>query len=301
MKVDIKDLQSLRILAEEGNFSRAAVRLHIAQPALSVRMKELEERIGFRLIERSTRHVKLNAAGQVLCDEAQKILLHLSQAIGAARSASRGETGTLRIGYTKRASYSLLPSLLRRLSMELPEVRLEIHDPMTTEALYSSVAARELDLALTYLQEALDPQLAWEHLTANELVLVLPSGHPLANEEQVDLRLLADEAFVGYPSSGGFHLRKLMDAECEKAGFRPLVTNESSDTEALLCFVATGRYASILPREVEAYGFEGLAYCRIAGSQPRAVHGAVWHRKNTNPPLPAALHMLREIAKSREP
>jgi len=241
----------------------------------------------------------LNAAGEVLYAEAKQILLRLSQAVSATQSTSRGETGVLTIGYTKRASYSLLPALLRRLSSELPDIRLELLNPMTTDALYSRVTAREIDLALTYLNDTQDDWLAAEELTVNELVVVLPARHAFAKGQHIELKQLAHESFVAYPSTGGFYLRRLMESACEAAGFRPIVTNESSDTEALLCLVATGRYVSILPREVQAYGFEGLAYCGIADLHIAARHGCVWHKQNTNPPLHSARKMLGEIAASK--
>jgi len=297
MNIETKDLQSFLVVAEEENFSRAAYRLNIAQPALSLRIKDLEEKLGTRLLDRTTRRVKLNAAGEVFCAEARKILLSLSQAVVATQSAGRGESGSLRIGYTKRASYFLLPSFLRRLSAELPKLRLDIHNPLTTAYLYAGVLDGSLDMALTYLRERQDKQLASESFTQSELVLVMPSTHPLAAAGKVDLRACAAERFVAYPSTGGYYLRSVMERLCQDAGFRPFVTNESSDTEALLCLVATGRYLSILPREMEGLESDGIVYRDIKTGNAFVQHGAIWLKANDNPALPLALSMLRDASR----
>jgi len=297
MNIETKDLQSFLVVAEEENFSRAAYRLNIAQPALSLRIKDLEEKLGTRLLDRTTRRVKLNAAGEVFCAEARKILLSLSQAVVATQSAGRGESGSLRIGYTKRASYFLLPSFLRRLSAALPKLRLDIHNPLTTAYLYAGVLDGTLDMALTYFRERQDKQLASEPFTQSELVLVMPSTHPLAAAGKVDLRACAAERFVAYPSTGGYYLRSVMERLCQDAGFRPFVTNESSDTEALLCLVATGRYLSILPREMEGLESDGIVYRDIKTGNAFVQHGAIWLKANDNPALPLALSMLRDASR----
>lgn len=297
MNIETKDLRSFLVLAEEENFSRAASRLNIAQPALSLRIRDLEEKLGTRLLDRTTRQVKLNAAGEVFAAEARKILLSLSQAVVATQSAGRGESGTLRIGYTKRASYFLLPSFLRRLSAEYPKLRLDIHNPLTTGYLYAGVLDGSLDIALSYFRERQDKQLACESFTQSELVLVMPSTHPLAASRDVDLRQCAAERFVAYPSTGGFYLRTIMERLCQNAGFRPFVTNESSDTEALLCLVATGRYLAILPREMEGLESEGIVYRNIKTGNAIVQHGALWLKTSENLAVPLALSILREASR----
>ncbi len=298
MGVETRDLHCFVVVAEEQSFSKAAIRLNVAQPALSLRIKDLEQKIGAKLFERTTRSVKLTNAGQVFYTEVKSIMLHLTQAIAAAQSASRGESGILRIGYTKRVSFFLVPALLRRLSIELPTLRLEIHNPLTTGELYALVRNGSLDLALTYLLDERDPQVQQEQLTESELVLVLPSAHPLSGEDSVDLKNFAGEQFVAYPAMGGYYLRALMEGICLDAGFRPSVAKESADTHALLYFVATGRYASILPLEVKDLQVEGVVYRKIKASSVIARHGVISLKANNNPVLPLALSILHELAKS---
>ncbi|TDF64523.1 LysR family transcriptional regulator [Cupriavidus sp. L7L] len=300
MNIEIRDLHCFVVVAEEESFSKAAIRLNVAQPALSLRIKELEQKLGTRLFDRTTRSVRLTNAGQVFYSEVKSILLNLSQAVLATQSASRGESGILRIGYTKRASFFLLPAMLRRLSADLPSLRLEIRDPLTTGELYTLVRNRALDLALTYLREERDQLLQHEQLTESELVLVLPSVHPLSSSKVVDLKHLAGEQFVGYPALGGYYLRSVMDNICLDAGFRPSVIQESADTHALLYFVATGRYVSILPLEVKDLQVEGVIFRRIKTSRVIARHGVIWLKNNNNPSLPLALSMLHELASRKK-
>jgi DNA-binding transcriptional LysR family regulator len=300
MNIEIKDLHCFVVVAEEQSFSKAAIRLNVAQPALSLRIKELEKELATKLFDRTTRSVRLTNAGQVFYSEAKSIMLSLSQAIVATHSASRGESGILRIGYTKRASYFLLPAMLRRISLELPSLRLDIHNPLTTGDLYTLVRNGSLDLALTYLQDERDQLLEHEQLTESELILVLPNAHRLSKKKAVDLEDLANEQFVAYPAMGGYYLRTTMDKICLDAGFRPSVIKESSDSQALLCFVATGRYVSILPLEVKDYDVEGVVYTKIKASRVRVRHGVLWLKSNNNPSLPLALSMLRELVTSKK-
>ncbi len=150
--------------------------------------------------------------------------------------------------------------------------------------------------AYTYLQGERDPELQYEQLTESELVLVLPGTHPLAKKKVVDLKQLAGDQFVGYPAMDGYYLRSAMGNICLNAGFRPSVAKESADTHALLYFVATGRYVSILPLEVKDLQVEGVVYRKVKASSVIAHHGVIWLTANKNPALPLALSMLRELA-----
>lgn len=296
MTIEMKDLQCFVVVAEEESFSRAALRLNVAQPALSLRIKELEHKVDARLLERTTRSVKLTGAGEILYAEAKAILLKLSQAVLATQSASRGESGVLRIGYTKRATFALLPAMIRRLSTELPSLRMDIYDPTTAGELYALVESGSLDLALTYLLDDRGRELQHEQLTSSELVVFLASTHPLAKVQEVELRELANEQFVGYPARGEYYLRSVMDNLCFDAGFRPSVIQESADTHRLLYFIATGRYVSILPSEVKDLQVEGVVHRTIKAPQFIARHGVIWRKTNSNPSLPLALAMLHELA-----
>lgn len=296
MSLELKELQSFLIVAEEQSFSKAAIRLHVAQPALSLRIKGLEEKLGAKLFERTTRSVGLTNAGHVFYSKVKGIMFELAQAVAETQSASRGESGVLRIGYTKRGSFFLVPALLRRLSTELPKLRLDIHNPLATGELYTLVRNGSLDLALTYLHDEHDPQLNFEKLAESEMVAVLPAAHPLSKKKMLDVQRLSEEQFVGYPAMGGYHLRGVMEEICVDAGFRASVVKESADTHALLYLVATGSYVSILPLEVEDLQVEGVVYKKMKASRVIANHGVIWLKSNHNPALSLALSMLRELA-----
>jgi DNA-binding transcriptional LysR family regulator len=297
--IEIKDLYCFLAVAEEESFSKAAIRLSVAQPALSLRIQSLEEKLGTMVFDRTTRAVKLTNAGEVFYTEAKEIMLKLSQAVLATQSMGRGESGILRIGYTRRGSFSLLPAMLRKINTALPKLRLETYNPMTTSELYTQVRNGSLDLALTYFKDELDNQLRHERLTESELVIILANSHPLARRKKISIKDCSHENFVAYPAMGGYYMRSLTEKLCNEAGFSPRIIKESEDTQALLCFIATGQYISLLPEEVKEYKIDGLVYKRISPVRVMAHHGAISLKKNHNPALPLALSILHDLAAAK--
>src|SRR5690606_30094920 len=126
----LRHILSFIVVAEEENFTRAARRLHIAQPPLSQRIRELEEEIGARLFERSTRKVALTSAGQAFLEHVRGLPRQLDDAVEASRRAQAGHTGKLRLGYTGRASQTQQPILLSRLRLLYPDILVDIQGPL---------------------------------------------------------------------------------------------------------------------------------------------------------------------------
>ena len=289
--MELRHLRGFLAVAQEQSFTRAAHRLHMAQPPLSLRIRELEEELGVKLFERHTRKVALSHAGQAFFDAVEPLFVQLDQAVEACRQADRGESGRLRVGYTGRASHWLLPRVMVAFRRQFPHVLLDIEGPLPTGTLRLKLLDGELDAALCFLPLA-DAGIETREFAASEFVLAVPASHRLARLDPLPLSLLANEAFVGYPSNKGFHLRDAMDAECLRAGFRPRVVRESETSQVLLCLVASGAGASIVPRELQAQeGVEGVVFKSLGPDAVRLSHGMAWLTANRNPALRSLLSL----------
>ncbi|MEN5064812.1 LysR substrate-binding domain-containing protein [Achromobacter aegrifaciens] len=282
--MELRHLQSFVVLATELNFTRAALRLHIAQPPLSQRIRELEDELGVKLFDRSTRKVTLTVAGRVFLDSIQPMFRQLDGAVEACRKAGRGETGNLRLGYTGRASHVRLPGLVRDCRRHYSDIALDIQGPLPTGELRLKLLDGTLDAALCFLP------LEGKHIVSHEFMLsefsiALADAHPLAAKAKLRVADLAQEPFIAYPSGKGFHLRGAMDAICLEAGFLPRVVRETEASQTLLCLVAAGTGVAIIPRDIESFNMEGVVFRPLPADAPKLQHGIAWLQTNRNPAL----------------
>ncbi len=277
----MRHLESFLAVAEEGNFTRAAVRLHITQPPLSMRIRELEAILKLTLFDRTTRRVRLTPAGRTFLAKLQVSLQALNMAVAAARQVDHGVTGSLRVGYTSIASDSVLPKLICRFHTLHPKVALDIVGPLTTGNLVSSLINNDIDCALCFLPLA-SKRLVAHTLIATELALVLPNKHPLASAKRLCLKDLAEEPFVAFPANVGSRLRAAVDAEWARARLRPRIVKESSWSQTLLCLVAAGTGVAMLPKELQKRGTEGIEFVDLQPPQAPLHLGIAWREGDGN-------------------
>src|SRR5260370_25726685 len=176
--MELRQLGYFIASAEEGNFWRAAGRLHVSQPPLSTQSKSLEDEVGVRLFERSNRGVSLTAAGSVFFEETRAVLARLEHAKSEAQRADRVDTGMLSIGFVSIADYGILPPALRNFRSSFPLVEVQLHE-LTTDAQVRELRAGTLDLGIG-LAPVDEPDIEFEGVLREELVLAAPVGHPTA-------------------------------------------------------------------------------------------------------------------------
>ena len=186
-------------VAEELHFSRAAVRLHLAQSALSAQIRALEAEIGGPLLIRSTRRVTLTPAGEALLNDARGILAAVDGAVGRARALARGEGGALVIGSLGPAPGGLLAPLLARFGARHPDVRVEIRAFDFNDTV-EGLRKRRADLAFVYAPLS-EPDLEWTPLLSEPRVVVVPRTHRLAAREALRPEDLGGEIFVTQPDT----------------------------------------------------------------------------------------------------
>jgi len=262
--VELRQLRYFIAIAEEGNFSRAAARLHVSQPPLSTQIKALEQELKVRLLERSNRGVTLTAAGGVFLEESRAVLARLEYARVETQRAGRGDIGTLVVGFVSIADYSILPPALKQFRTAFPQVEVQLHE-LTTDAQIRELRASRLDLGIG-LAPVDEPDLAFERLLREELVLAAPSAHPAAKGDgPIDLRQLSRDSFIIPPRDVAPGLYDLTLGLCHSCGFSPRITQHARQMQTVIGLVSSGMGFALVPSSVRNLKRAGVRYRQLRG------------------------------------
>lgn len=262
--MELRQLRYFIAIAEEGNFSRAARRLHISQPPLSTQIKSLEEELGVRLLERTNRGVSLTAAGLTFFDETRAVLARLEYARSKALRTDRGDIGMLSIGFASIADYSILPPALKEFRSGFPLVEVQLHE-LTTDAQIQQLRAARLDVGIG-LAPVHEPEVEFERLLSEELVLAAPSRHPAMRADgAIDLRILSEESFIVPPRELAPGLYDLTISHCRSFGFAPRITQHARQMQTVVGLVSCGMGFALVPSSVSNLKRTGVQYRRLRG------------------------------------
>ncbi|HWK43530.1 MAG TPA: LysR family transcriptional regulator [Stellaceae bacterium] len=273
--MELRHFRYFLAVAEELHFTRAAARLGISQPPLSLQIKQFEAEIGAALFTRLPHGVALTEAGQRLLQDARVLLRQADQSLENARRAARGESGVIRIGFTSSASFNpFVTGAIRDYRLAYPDVRLELIETHTSH-LMELFQARHLNAAFIRPAPGETGTLPTDLLFREEMLVALPQDHPLADRGVVALADLADEVFILYPRRNGRALYDDIVGACQAAGFSPRVGQEAPQMASTVTLVAAGIGISIVPISMMQLSASGVAYLRIKGDQPRAAMSLV--------------------------
>ncbi len=303
--MELRQLRYLVALAEERHFTRAAQREHIAQPALSQQIRRLEESIGLALVERTTRHVGLTEAGELLVVRARRILAEVEAAEAELQRLTGVQTGHVTVGAIHTMGPVDVSLALAVFRQRHPGVELTVRE-QSSEELAEMLRIDELDLAFLSVTERIESHgLALVQLVSEELVVVLPPDHHLSRRRRVRMAELAGEEFISYRP--GARLRELLLAAGEHAGFEPRVGLESNESQRIRRLVARRMGVAILPRsDAEAPGPATASVALVEPSLRRDITLA-WREDRRHAPAAAEfLELSRELfapaaAPRREP
>ena len=245
--LDLRRVRQFVVLAETLNFRRAAERLHMAQPPLSVSIQKLEAELGVRLFERGgAGGVSLTPSGKAALSEARRLLFYNEQMREAATAASAGTGGVLRIGFVGSTTHGVLQRIVRQFRAEYPAVELVLKEG-TSVRIMERVAAGELDVGLvrTPLMEPTPAILA--PLLSEDFVAALPLGNALTGKAALKMEDLAGAPFVFYARAGAGGLHAMAILACQQAGFLPHVTQEATQVQTVLSLVESGLGIALVP------------------------------------------------------
>lgn len=277
--MDLRHLRYFVAVAEERHFTRAAARLGIQQPPLSLQIRQLEEELGTKLLRRLTRGVELTESGSYLLEEAYRILNHVERTRTDVQSLARGTTGRIRLGFGGATYFEpLVSSIIRTFRERYPGVVL-IPEQSVTPRLVGKLKGNEVDIA--FLRPPLDEPdwLGLDLLVEETMLAVLPTSHALAGKASVHLTELAEESFILFPrvDSPGFH--DALTDSCRHAGFTMKQGQETPNIPAIVLMVSAGFGVSLVPRSLSQIRAEGVAYVPVEGIGVKAAIG-IGYRKD---------------------
>lgn len=296
--MNLRHLQFFVVLAEELNFSRAAERLHVAQPALSQQIRALEDRLGTRLIDRGSRPLCLTEAGHYLCIEARQILVNFEQAALGTREIGLGKRGWLGIGFTRSAIYSVLPPTLKTFHLTFPDVELKLFE-MLTEEQADALHERRIHVGIG---RQVQPIMGCSMLALlrEDVMVVLPPDHPLARRKAIRIEDLADSSLVLYPKHANAYFSRFVESLYRDAGVTPNVGYQASEIQTAIALVAAGLGITFVGESVARLGRSDVVYRRLheAGAAHATTLSASFRTDDDSPHLHAFLKALETIASS---
>ena len=287
MLVQIQQLRYVVAVAQERHFTRAAARLHVAQPSLSVQVRALERELGAALFDRTRGAVGLTAAGEAFVPWASRALADLAAGQDDVRELLGLRRGRLAIGATPSLTSGLLPPLLARFHANYPGIELILTQAGSRD-LVGRLADGVLDLALLILPVGI-PDIATIPLATEELVLAVAPHHRLAHRRRIRVGELAGVPLVMFRA--GYDLREATFAACRAAGFTPELALEGGEMDGVLALAAAGIGAAVVPGSVVRVGGP-LVAVRFTGDQPVAPRRTVGLAERAHRPRPAAVGAL---------
>ncbi|MBI4909393.1 MAG: LysR family transcriptional regulator [Acidobacteria bacterium] len=253
--IEITHLRYFVAVAEELHFGRAATRLAISQPPLTQQIQRLEERIGFALLDRSTRRTELTEAGAALLVRARAVLAELDRAVEAARAAGRGETGELVVGTPPSVMLAGLPNVIRWFRRQMQGVELRLRE-LSTAAIMEGLQGGALDVG--FLRA---PSVAGDlrelFRFSEGVAVVMARHHRLAAVRRLRLEQLAREPFVSFPRRLGAGFHDELWEMCRSAGFEPNVVQEATQWSTVVALVEAGLGVTIGPASIARLGVRG--------------------------------------------
>ncbi|MCW3492659.1 LysR substrate-binding domain-containing protein [Microbacterium sp. SSM24] len=287
--MELRDIEAFVAVAEELHFGRAAARLHISQPPLSNRIRQLEADLKVSLFTRSTRSVTLTDAGQRLLGPARQVLTQLSLTRAVAEAIVAGETGRVRVGFAGASTQRSLPILSRAIRELHPGIELQLQSQAYVFTAMEMLRDGSLDLAFARLPSP-DPDLDFRVIEVEEIVCALPTGHRLARRESVRLTDLRNEGFISLPDDQGSILQATMSALCVTAGFTPRVTQYAPDSATALALVAAGVGVTITLSTVQPVQPMEVVYLPLEDISPSHMFATLaWRRADPSPALRTVL------------
>lgn len=251
MDLNLRDIRAFVTVAQVGNFTRAATRLHLSQPALTVQIRRLEETVGARLFDRNSRTVALTQTGRELLPLLQRSLHDMEQALRDARAFGEGASGTVRLACLPTYAASALPELIHAFRKHAPQARFQIRD-VVASMVNTLVRNEEADIGVTG-GNTVDATLDVLHTGEDRLVVVCPKTHPLARKRSVRVSDLDGIPLV--LTAPGTSVRAVVDAALAAAGCSPDIACEPTYMMTAVAMVRGGLGLSVLPataREVRA-------------------------------------------------
>lgn len=300
--MELRHLRYFLAVAEELNFSRAATRVYLSQPALSQQIRKLEDELGVELFRRTQREVELTESGRMLLEGTQQALVQIDQSVRTLREMSGAESSRLKVGFPEYVNHTPLARILQDFQRRSPGVDLEQHELLTLQQTLQQIGELKrgtLDLGFLLLPVE-DETLELEHVLRIELIAVLPEDHPLAEREEIPMWELEEEPLILF--SRKFHpgCYDYVVGCCKTAGFKPNIVQRNepqlySGATTYRMVASKAGIGIVVPPMNSPVGVSGVVFRPL--TEPALVLNlaAAWRQDNPSRNLRVFLDVLREF------
>jgi DNA-binding transcriptional LysR family regulator len=290
---DIHDLQAFVAVAERGSFRQAATDLFLSQSALSRRIEKLEEALGVKLFERTTRRVQLTNVGQTFLVNVRTALDSLEDAVLGVADLAAHRTGTVTLACVPSAVWHFLPDVLTRFSARFPRIRVRVHDESAQDVL-NLVLAGEADFGINFTG-AENPEIVFEPIYVESYVLAMRRDHPLAKRSSLSWKETVDERYISVAKSSGN--RSVLDAALAGIEKHPVISCEVNHVSGVLALVDAGMGVAAVPGLSVLPGKqEGIVGVPLVNPEIKRTLGLICKRGHSMPPAARTLfEMLTEV------
>ncbi len=276
--MDLRKLRYFSVLAEEKHFGRAARRLSLSQPPLSLAIRQLEDEIGAKLFERNSRNVALTAAGLALPREAGLLLRRADETPALVRAVAEGKGGQLRLSFGGSMLYRGLPRIVEAFRAMAPSTELRLRELNSAEQV-EALHRDEIDLAFIH-GRATPAGLEGFRYHSEPFVACVPTAHRFAKARTMRLIRLQHDDFVLFAQAASPDYYQSIIATCLSAGFTPSVRHEVRHWTSVVSFVANGMGVALVPRTLRTFTVQGAAFVGIRPSNVRSETWCVWKGDN---------------------
>jgi len=295
--MELRHLRYFVAVAEALSFTKAAQKLRLAQPSLTRQVRNLEQEIGVRLLDRSNNRVALTEEGRLFLFDSKTLLAMCAESVAAVQRMNRGESRQLNIGYVANIHYGLLPATLGAFRKLCPHVALNLFDMASAEQ-FRALDSRKIDLGFVGLPPALSGHdLLSECVAHDNMLVVLQADHPLAKKAKIKLADLASQFFIGMSAKTHPGAREWLLETCQGAGFAAKILQEANGEPAAIKFVADGLGVSLMPEQITGLPHDGALFRPLSPSLRRESCIA-WRADNPSKPLQEYIQIVKDLSRS---
>jgi DNA-binding transcriptional LysR family regulator len=289
--MELRHLRYFTAVVQWDSYREASRRIHVAQPAISQTVADLEEELGLKLFSRAKRVAQLTPEGEVFYAEAVRTLAQAELAVETARRAARGEIGRLSIGFLGSATSAFLPELVRKFKAMYPGVKLTLQEltPVPQDAAFEKGS---IDIGFTRTLTAEQNRTFSSRVLYRDHMMVVLSRSQRVKSKSVRIADLANESFVLFHREGSPGLFDTITGMCQKAGFCPRVENQPNMMQTVLSLVEAEQGVAIVPACVRNLRSDGVRFYRLQPGDVRVDLIAAWRKENTSVVLRAFLELI---------
>ena len=294
--MELRHLRYFVTVARELNFRRAALRLHVAQPALSRQIHDLEAEIEVQLFTRIGKRCRLTKAGEAFLADAERIISQVNEGVRKVQQVDRGETGEFSLGYDGSLFHKVIPSILKKIRRAFPSLCIQLKNlapcPQSTAVLQG-----DIDLGLIAVADmGIQPTLRTERVHTSRLVAMTHEDHQSARAEKVSLSSLAQDCFLVAASKScpgaAVHLHQI----CRAKNFVPKILCGADHAQSIITRVAAGCGIAIVPEELAAMPHHGTVFKPLTPKLTVEFH-AIWRADNRTRVLTDCLAIIKQVCR----